>query len=283
MQGVDLSRSLCTWEQDAFDPISGTVLTIIRVVAGKDRCFIVFVPDAKESTRSEHREPLPVHIHFSGRHQSGGDCLLHAGLREAAFKHQFAVVCAEPTFVALQSQWEEWDVLQSIAVNDSAPQQCVLSESTEIRYFASILRFLQKQNHLFAVGVQDNRDYLKQEAGSLVQPMNLQYGPRGWIGTKVSISGFSQGSAVALYLAICFPEAIASITQVGTGVKIKGDGAILPLQEGSCEFCEYWPVKIFTKAQLGTSMRHCAFQFMRDPLVPFQVTRNICIEMGRGT
>ena len=60
-----------------------------------------------------------------------------------------------------------------------------------------------------------------------------------------------------------------------------GDGAKMPGGEGACTDCD-WPVWIPPQSKFGSTLVHCAFQHVDDPLVPFQTTRNICLELGQG-
>ena len=78
---------------------------------------------------------------------------------------------------------------------------------------------------------------------------------------KVFVSGFSQNSVFAIFIGTCFPDRIAGVWQVGSGIYSQNDGArALPKCEGACtasafiehgaecrdiepcETCQYFPV-----------------------------------------
>lgn len=253
----DFMHSICGQSQD-FTWLKGNVYPISRTLGNEVRCYLIYIPPTTKF-------PLPVHIFFHGRHDFASRCLSNnTQLVHAAQVNHFALVCAEASLGSdIRTRTGVWNV-SNLKIDDMHPQTCTAAESREIRYFAHILRSLKRFPYLFDVGYPAAKEQPNDNSGT------------------ISLSGFSQGAALVLYLAVCFSKDIGAIIQVATGIKLAHDGVQMPGHEGACKSCGYWPVQVPSSLISGKKIRHCAFQQINDVLVPFQTTINICELMGQS-
>jgi hypothetical protein len=182
-------------------------------------------------------------LQSNGGTGNAGGCGHHP-LATLAEEGGFALVCAEGVQDILGSggQWFLPEV-----ITDETGTPCTESDSLEIPYMSNAMDWLSEQK----------------ESGRNVYDTS-----------RIFFSGCSMGSAFTGYISQCWKQAhpndISAFATDATGLKVKGDGAILPKDVyntdytwGECPDCQYFPFKpVGYSDSLG--LKACIFDNLSD-------------------